>query len=85
MFAEPFVYCFEGVDNPDVDLRDIAVDRATRPARDGDALVVDGFELRADSLYDPTTRGVARKFRAIPFHRFANRGPSPMIIWVNRI
>ena len=85
LYCEPFVHCFEGVDNPGIDLRDIAVDPDSAVRRDGEGFVIDGFELRADSLYEPTTRGVARELRTIPFHRFANRGDSPMIMWVNRL
>lgn len=91
LWRAPFVYCFEGADQPDgVDVRDIAVDidapvvETTVDGLDGIALRVRGFELRADSLYRPVTRGRAREFVAIPFANFARRGPSPMIMWVNR-
>ena len=88
---EPFVYCFEQIDQPDgIDVRDIAVDvdapvvETTVDGLDVVALRVQGFELRADSLYRPLTRGRACEFVAIPYPSFARRGPSPMITWVSR-
>lgn len=91
LWRAPFVYCFEEIDQPDgVDVRDIAVDvdapvvEIAVEGLDAIALRVRGFELRADSLYRPVTRGRAREFVAIPFALFARRGPSAMIMWVNR-
>ncbi len=87
----PIVYCFEAIDQPPgVDVRDIAVD-VNAPIDafeldgvDGPALRVRGYELQADALYRPTTRGRAREFIAIPFRCFARRGETPMVMWVNR-
>jgi hypothetical protein len=91
LWREPFVYCFEEIDQPGgIDVRDIAVDvdapvvETTVDGLDVVALRVQGFELRADSLYRPLTRGRACEFVAIPYPSFARRGPSPMITWVSR-
>jgi hypothetical protein len=88
---EPFVYCFEGLDQPaGVDVRDIAVDpdapveTVRVDGLDAVALRVRGTVLDADRLYSPATRARAATFTAVPFHAFANRGPSPMVVWVHR-
>ena len=95
---DPFVYCFEGIDQPDgvggpdvpSDLRDIAVD-VTAPlvvGRDDDlaggvpTIEVEGRVRTADALYDPHVTDRHVRLRAIPFHAFANRGETPMIMWV---
>lgn len=92
----PFVYCFEGIDNPEVDdLRDLALrDDTTFEAAhdlsdlDGIAALQCATTLAAPTrLYRPVTSdGTTRPVTAtaIPYYAWANRGPSPMTIWLNR-
>ncbi|HEX5614439.1 MAG TPA: beta-L-arabinofuranosidase domain-containing protein [Acidimicrobiia bacterium] len=91
LVREPFVYCFEGLDQPHgVHVLDAAVDTSTPvlPATvDGIAVAasrVRGATLRSTALYDPTTAATPTDLLAIPFHAFANRGPSPMTVWVHQ-
>jgi DUF1680 family protein len=97
VWCGPFVYCFEGIDNPDVgDLRDLALtDDATfgpvpGPAVLGDVVALRGAAaaLEPDRLYRPvaSSPGATRPvtITAIPYYAWANRGPSPMTIWVSR-
>lgn len=93
----PFVYCFEGIDNQGVDdLRDLALrdDATFNATHDAAGLAgVTALECAATvaepaRLYRPVAAqaGTARAVTAtaIPHYAWANRGPSPMTIWVNR-
>ena len=93
----PFVYCFEGIDNPEVDdLRDLTVrdDTAFETAHD-QAMLGGITKLQCAAtiatptrLYRPVASadGTARPVAAtaIPYYAWANRAPSPMTIWLNR-
>ena len=86
----------EGVDNPDVDdLRDIALgaDARFELADEGGvagipALVAEATVLAAEGLFvdarDPQRLARTTTLTAIPYYAWANRGPSPMAIWLNR-
>ena len=90
----PVVFCLEGADNPDVDLRDVAVDAGsfTAEARtdllDG-VVVLRGGVPRAPATAAPSTarRGratrapVSVELAAIPYYAWANRGLHPMTVW----
>ena len=93
----PFVYCFEGVDHPEVDdLRDLTVRDDATFETVPDPAKLDGItELRcAASIVEPTrlyrpvesAQPMSRPVTAtaIPYYAWANRGPSPMTIWLNR-
>ncbi|MGZ4675812.1 MAG: glycoside hydrolase family 127 protein [Acidimicrobiia bacterium] len=93
----PVVYCFEGIDNPDVDdLRDLVVrDNTTFEAvPDQDRLGgITGLRCAATvtgptQLYRPVASvgPVSRPVTAtaIPYYAWANRGPSPMTVWLQR-
>jgi DUF1680 family protein len=93
----PFVYCFEGIDNPDIDdLRDLTVRADATFAAVPDVPELDGVTalqcaatvVESAGLYQPADApiGTARAVTAsaIPFYAWANRGPSPMTIWANR-
>jgi DUF1680 family protein len=93
----PFVYCFEGIDNPEVDdLRDLTVrHRATIEATHEPSTLggITTLQLAA-AVAEPTrlyypVNSEARTPRpvtgtAIPYYAWANRGPHPMTIWLNR-
>jgi DUF1680 family protein len=86
----PIVLCAESVDLPEgVDLLDLEVDPGTPPAPTGDGAVV-SLRTRAaadgDWPYAPEREAEAPSdgtmVRLVPYHRWAERGPSTMRIWL---
>jgi hypothetical protein len=72
----PLVYCLESIDNPGIDIFTARLDPASlRPEKAPD-LLGGAWILRGQ-----TTDGQA--ITAIPYHLWANRGPSQMTVWVN--
>ncbi len=67
----PLVYAFEGVDNPDVVLDDASIGAASEVA-----------EHREPGLLGGITALEVGGLRAIPYHLWANRGPSDMRVWL---
>ncbi|MDN3310467.1 glycoside hydrolase family 127 protein [Microbacterium oryzae] len=89
--AGPLVYCLESVDLPEgADLLTVAVDTSTLPVRnDGDVVTIQA-EL-PDAVHDhtwaygSTAPDLVRHPLAldlIPYHRWAERGPSTMRVWI---
>jgi DUF1680 family protein len=94
----PFVYCFEGIDNPEVDdLRDLTLRDDTTFETAHDLPMLGGITklqcaatiAASTRLYHPATAssdGTTQPVTAtaIPYYAWANREPSPMTIWLNR-
>jgi uncharacterized protein len=94
----PLVYCAEGIDLPDgVTLDALAVDAATPPAHGAEdtlgpdtvALTVRARTTDLDAATWPYRRrpaatgaGAEVSMRLIPYHRWANRGPTAMRVWL---
>ena len=85
----PFVYCMESVDNGP-DLRDISLNGTDGfevirdPDLSADCLLFDGFRRKWDgsALYRARQDDrIPVKVKMIPYHTFANRGESDMLIW----
>jgi DUF1680 family protein len=75
----PVVWCVEGLDVPDVDLRDLVVDPDRPPASAFARLVTaDGAPLHAP--YAPMTAHPVGPVPMVPYHAWANRGPTTMRI-----
>ncbi|MCU0271313.1 MAG: glycoside hydrolase family 127 protein [Acidimicrobiales bacterium] len=73
----PVVCCVEGVDVPGVDLRDLVVD-PTRPPSQAFARRVDtGRDGLHHPVAEPAVEPVAG-VRVVPYHAWANRGPTTM-------
>ena len=68
----PLVYCFEGVDNPGIDLATVTLARDTavtaQPPTDGPA--------------EPMTTLRAGSLTAVPYYAWANRQPGQMHVWL---
>jgi DUF1680 family protein len=71
----PLVYCLESIDNPNLDIFTAHLDPASLHAEHAPNLLGGIWVLRGQ-----TTRG--QPFTAIPYHLWANRGPSQMTVWV---
>jgi DUF1680 family protein len=91
----PLVYCLESVDQPDVPLLDLRLDAPASPAHDpvrgGAPLHVRGYlaqlgqETSPAWPYTPTPQEgtlAERDLIFIPYHRWAERGPSTMRVFV---
>lgn len=91
----PLVYCLEQVDNPGVDVWNIALKSTchleARYVKDilNGVVVIEGdaYEVRDQGeLYRPINGIKVNlrhiKFRAIPYYAWANRDPGPMMVWV---
>ena len=72
----PLVYCLESVDNPNVDIFSIAIDKSSLDS------VFDRITLGGIAkLIGKTKTGQPLTF--IPYHLWGNRGESTMTVWVN--
>ena len=72
----PLIYCLESVDNPDVDIFSIAIDKSSLDS------VFDRITLGGIiKLIGKTKTGQPITF--IPYHLWGNRGESTMTVWVN--
>lgn len=89
--AGPIVYCLESIDLPeDVDLASIAIDAAALPRRGGGDVVTIEAGLPAAmperswayASDGPTVVRHTREIDLIPYHRWAERGPSTMRVWL---
>jgi DUF1680 family protein len=91
----PLVYCLESVDQPDVPLLDLRLEAPASPAHDpvrgGAPLHVRGYlaqlgqETSPAWPYTPTPQEgtlAERDLIFIPYHRWAERGPSTMRVFV---
>ena len=93
----PIVYCFEAVDNPGIDVWDIALHGKTsvRAIYDPNllggvtVLEVDGYIIEyEDNLYTSIEEEIKvkpRKLKAIPYYAWSNRNPGSMIVWVKHV
>ena len=76
----PVVYCFEGIDQPGTDLFQVTLPRDSELTSEHRAELLDGVTvLRAKGL---DGAGKAVELTAIPYFAWANRGKSPMNLWI---
>jgi DUF1680 family protein len=90
----PLVLCLESVDLPfDIALEQVELDPASPPTAvaDGARCVVRVRRLPAEPAgayaFDPLAGDVepsAREVELVPYHRWAERGPSTMRVWIPR-
>src|SRR5690606_38867676 len=75
----PVVYCVEGVDHPDLDLRDLAVDPTAAPDRAFYQLPSShgGLHHRVEPETEPRRPA---SIAPVPYCEWANRGPTTMRI-----
>jgi uncharacterized protein len=93
----PVLYCLEGIDNPDINLFNCRVGKVKmrerlEPEMLGGVYTISGEVESADSstlpLYEkkngyPDIRYKKKRFKAIPYHTWANRGRSQMVVWLS--
>ncbi len=90
----PIVYCAEGIDNGG-DVHTLYLDRGTAAQAELElcekcgcyAITLKGFrrvDVDTDSLYTPLEENyIPADIRMIPYHAFANRGETDMLVWMN--
>lgn len=85
----PFVYAFEGIDNIE-NLHSLYIDKTLEYTAEyseyfsADVLKIKGYKrVTGDTLYSEYTENFEDfTLKAIPYHAFANRGESDMIVWI---
>ncbi|WP_432519775.1 glycoside hydrolase family 127 protein [Kineococcus sp. SYSU DK006] len=86
----PLLYCAESVDQPDVDLDLITVDAAAGPSLEEGVVRLPAWSTSAPEHSWPDASlqskehapGRAVDLLLTPYHRWANRGPSTMRVWL---
>ncbi|MCS6975953.1 MAG: glycoside hydrolase family 127 protein [Gemmatales bacterium] len=83
----PFVYCLEGVDNGGqvrnlVLPRDAELTARKEPDLLGGVVVLEGTAQAVRRKDDGSLAASSVNFVAIPYYTWANRGPSPMVVWI---
>ncbi|MGC4154081.1 MAG: glycoside hydrolase family 127 protein [Propionicimonas sp.] len=86
----PFVLCLESIDLPDAaPVDDFVLDAAVPPVSAGDGAEVAGWLLRPEPADWPYRNAggsgepvVPAQARLVPYHRWGNRGPSTMRVWL---
>lgn len=83
----PFVYCLEGVDN-EGQVRNLVLPPESgltarrEPGLLGGVVVLTGTAQAVRRQDDGKLSTTPKPFVAIPYYAWANRGPSPMVVWV---
>ncbi len=72
----PLVYCLENIDNPAIDIFNVNIDTASLQA-DFSPSLLGGIWLLKGNTKD------GKEFTMIPYHMWANRGESQMVVWIN--
>lgn len=76
----PIVYCLEAVDNPDVDVIELALSKKAKITSEHRAELLGGVTvLKGEAIYEgrrPT------QITAIPYYAWQNRGKSAMMVWI---
>ncbi len=87
----PVVYCAEGIDNDGVNLHRLYFNRELNAKTKFSEAIglytveVDGYKRKAsDSLYPKLTESFEKVcIKLIPYHAYANRDKSDMLVWMN--
>jgi DUF1680 family protein len=79
----PVVYCFEGIDNPDVDLFQVKLPRDAALTTQHRADLLNGVTVIHTTGQDEQGKPV--KLTAIPYFAWANRGKTPMNLWMRHL
>lgn len=76
----PVVYAFEGIDNPDANLFEVTLPRTADVAAEHRPDLLHGVTVLRTTGRDK--QGQAVPLTAIPYFAWANRGKSPMTVWI---
>lgn len=77
----PVVYCLEGTDIKDIDLFTLSLPRAADLTSEHRPDLLEGVTVIRGQGFDAERKPI--QLMAIPYHAWANRGKSPMTVWVN--
>ncbi|MHC4353162.1 MAG: glycoside hydrolase family 127 protein [Planctomycetota bacterium] len=77
----PLVYCLEQIDNDPTDIFDISIPKSCE-LTEQTTHILNGIVIVKGSAIDRRDRNV--EFKAIPYHLWANRGPTAMRVWIER-
>jgi DUF1680 family protein len=76
----PVVYCFEGIDNPGIDLFQVLLPNKSQPVATHQPDLLHGVTTLTIPGHGP--EGKAVPLTAIPYFAWANRGKTPMNLWM---
>jgi DUF1680 family protein len=77
----PVVYCFEGIDHPGVDLFKLRLPKNARFKTEHRPDMLNGVTVITTTGVDE--EGGKVELTAIPYFAWANRGKSPMAVWID--
>ncbi|NNJ87380.1 MAG: glycoside hydrolase family 127 protein [Akkermansiaceae bacterium] len=77
----PVVYCFEGVDNQDINLFKMTLPKDAQLTASYEAKLLHGVSVIHGQGLDENQKPV--KLTAIPYFAWANRGKTPMNLWIH--
>lgn len=77
----PVVYCLEGIDNKDADLFKLGLPRSAPLTSAHRPELLEAVTVVQATGIDQNRKPV--ELTAIPYHAWANRGKTPMTVWIN--
>jgi DUF1680 family protein len=82
----PLIYCLEGEDNKDIDIKLILASHSTGFVSYFDSNIMNGIQIiQFEGRYLNKNHGDNKRklpLKAIPYAYWANRGPSEMLVWI---
>ena len=79
----PVVYCLEGIDNPGVDLFNVILPPDAKLAAEHRTDLLGGVTVIRTTGLDAVGKPV--ELTAVPYHVWANRGKTPMNLWIREL
>ncbi|OHB82415.1 MAG: hypothetical protein A2Z38_01165 [Planctomycetes bacterium RBG_19FT_COMBO_48_8] len=79
----PIIYCFEAVDNPNVDVLSIALPREAELSAEPRPELLGGVTILQGKGLDDRQRPVT--LTAVPYYSWANRDKGAMTVWINEV
>ncbi len=77
----PLVYCIEQIDNDPADIFDMSIPERCELAEERTHILSGTVIVKGRAA---NKQGRAVDFKAIPYHLWANRGPTAMRVWIER-
>ncbi|NIP25300.1 MAG: glycoside hydrolase family 127 protein [Phycisphaerae bacterium] len=79
----PIIYCFEAVDNPDMNVLNVALPREAELIAEYRSRLLGGVTIIQGKALDSHQRPVT--LTAVPYYSWANREKGAMTVWINEV